>query len=444
MTNEVLTASTSGLSSPTQDNGSDEQAIQVATEGLLGLARGNGRDGDAIYSAGNEGDDEDEDEDEDEEEEEEEEVKSAEHGAQLSTQILTMLEFSLEFSVPVNAAVVDTISISSSIEHSTFFQQIAEEMGVRRRDMNIAYKFSTWTAKTPPRLLKTPEHLDKLFDNAKKEIGARNQKPEKKAEKKAASSKNSRNKRRDSDSDDSNNERPKEKTKTDHLRDLESTHKCERHGGFCVVAANGEHIKLSTNNISLWSLLLAEGVHKSTTEPPDILQLPLKTGTQATPSSRRLPSNFHPPPPHPYPFYPPPGPYPPPYYPTPTAPVLDPPAPQQAAKLKPASSIDSQEEESPTLFPKIDDWLLDLDTSERGEDGHGFTKFGPTLRANGYMRIIQLVDEGKDGAEMLRTMCSENGMTSGVAKLLMKYAVADCKKIRKAEVKRKEEWARRD
>jgi hypothetical protein len=40
---------------------------------------------------------------------------------------------------------------------------------------------------------------------------------------------------------------------------------------------------------------------------------------------------------------------------------------------------------------------------------------------------------------MLLGMC--DGMTLGVAKLLMKYAKVDCKKVRKREAERKAEWA---
>lgn len=97
------------------------------------------------------------------------------------------------------------------------------------------------------------------------------------------------------------------------------------------------------------------------------------------------------------------------------------------------------DDESPTLFPKIDDWLLDLDSSERGEDGHGFAKFGAVLREHGFVRVVQLADLGGEGEKTLLTICT--GMTLGVAKLLMKYAKVDCKKVRKQEAERKAEWA---
>lgn len=91
------------------------------------------------------------------------------------------------------------------------------------------------------------------------------------------------------------------------------------------------------------------------------------------------------------------------------------------------------------MYPKIEDWLLDLDTSERGEDGHGFRKFGQVLRENGYTRVIQLADEGQGGVTALRTMCAE--MPIGTAKLLMKYAMKDCKEIRRVERENKAAWS---
>jgi hypothetical protein len=102
--------------------------------------------------------------------------------------------------------------------------------------------------------------------------------------------------------------------------------------------------------------------------------------------------------------------------------------------------MDSDDDnESPTLFSKIDDWLLDLDTSEQGEDGHGFVKFGTTLCTEGFARVVQLSDLGGEGEKMLLGMC--NGMMLGVAKLSMKYAKVDYKKVHKREAERKAAWA---
>jgi hypothetical protein len=112
-----------------------------------------------------------------------------------------------------------------------------------------------------------------------------------------------------------------------------------------------------------------------------------------------------------------------------------------ATNLKKTASIGSSNEDDPTLSPTIEDWLLDLDTSERGQDGHHFSQYGNSLRTNGFARVVQLADEGeKDGAKLLYEMCPE--MPLGVGRLLMRYAVKDCEKVRKTEKQRKVEWAR--
>lgn len=169
--------------------------------------------------------------------------------------------------------------------------------------------------------------------------------------------------------------------------------------------------------------------------------LPFETGTQAPPPSRRTAASQQPPPPPgPYPYYPPAGPYPHAYYPPVLAPAA-PPLPAAPTPAKPSNAEpDSDDNESPTLFPKIDDWLLELDTSERGEDGHGFHKFGAALRDQGFARIVQILDFGSE--RELMNVCE--GMPIGVAKLVMKYAKVDCKKIRKVEAERKVAWAARD
>ncbi|KAJ7794902.1 hypothetical protein B0H14DRAFT_3496572 [Mycena olivaceomarginata] len=49
--------------------------------------------------------------------------------------------FQLEFTVPVGAA-SDTITMSSDIGYTEFFQNIADTMDVRKKDLNIAYKLN--------------------------------------------------------------------------------------------------------------------------------------------------------------------------------------------------------------------------------------------------------------------------------------------------------------
>lgn len=71
--------------------------------------------------------------------------------------------------------------------------------------------------------------------------------------------------------------------------------------------------------------------------------------------------------------------------------------------------------------------------SARGDDGHDFMQYGEMLEKNGYTRVFQIADEGKseNGARDLISVCE--GMTLGVAKLLIKYAKSDCEALLKKE-----------
>lgn len=266
--------------------------------------------------------------------------------------------------------------------------------------------------------------------------------------------------------------RPKRKSGADFLRDLEAKYGCDKHGGgACFVLKDGEHAPLGNNALSLWSLLMvrdihtplrslrllinsqAQGAHTSDTVPPSVLNLNLE-GTKAPVPTRRANKTgieaephhhphypYYPPPPHvPYPpYYPP---HAPPHQPHPAVPEAALPAPAPApipaiqTTLRKGISLDSQDDENPTDFPKVEDWLLELDGGDRGEDGHGFYLFGPPLRQNGYTRIVQLLDESVDS---LRKICGD--MPLGTAKLILKYAKQDCKKIRRVEAERKKAWA---
>jgi hypothetical protein len=84
-------------------------------------------------------------------------------------------------------------------------------------------------------------------------------------------------------------------------------------------------------------------------------------------------------------------------------------------------------EESPTLFPHIQELL---DTGGCGVDRHNFSQYATNLESNGYTRIFQIADEGETGAKEFAHLC---GMTVGIAKLMIKYAIKDCEGIRKKE-----------
>ncbi|KAJ7883652.1 hypothetical protein B0H14DRAFT_2564728 [Mycena olivaceomarginata] len=354
--------------------------------------------------------------------------------------------FDVEFVIPVTSSATDTLTYSSEITHLDFTQNVADEMNIRRRDLEIGYKLSHWTKDVLPRVINTPLHLIRLFNAVREErkIRARAKNPAKKplqvniidlqpkqsdkAEPKKPASKKpkskasfrwlypirvlnilsqaSATKAESSDSESGEVQPGKKKTAPQYLRELEAQHK-------------------------------SQGAHNSTSTPPPVMGLPFETGTQAAPRSRTTPNHQPPPPPgpHPYSYYPPPGPYPHAYY--PPAPAAHP-VPAAQNPPKPSNPDDLDDDESPTLFPKIDDWLLDLDTSERGEDGHGFSKFGAMLRNEGFARVVQILDLGAEGEKELMKICE--GMTIGVARLVIKYTKVDCRKICKQEAERKADW----
>ena len=70
---------------------------------------------------------------------------------------------------------------------------------------------------------------------------------------------------------------------------------------------------------------------------------------------------------------------------------------------------------------------MELDSGKHGADKQCLSQYTAPLNKNGYMHIIQLIDdEAKDLAEM-------TSMPVGIAKLLMKYAKTDSDRITKRE-----------
>jgi hypothetical protein len=92
--------------------------------------------------------------------------------------------------------------------------------------------------------------------------------------------------------------------------------------------------------------------------------------------------------------------------------------------------VNTPDDLPPSAFPRIQDWLTELDGGGRGSDGQNFAQYSQALLENGYTRIIQLADDGKveSGAKDLAA-CA--GMPVGIAKLLVKYAIADCARIQR-------------
>jgi hypothetical protein len=63
--------------------------------------------------------------------------------------------------------------MSSDIGYTEFFQNIADTMDIRKKDLNIAYKLNCSTKDELPLVLKAPLHVVRLFSAAHRELEAR-------------------------------------------------------------------------------------------------------------------------------------------------------------------------------------------------------------------------------------------------------------------------------
>jgi hypothetical protein len=74
--------------------------------------------------------------------------------------------------IPIDGAGHST-TYSSNVTWTDFSYQVADEMGIRTKDLSLAYKFSTAPQKELPCMLSTATHLARLFTEARKELGER-------------------------------------------------------------------------------------------------------------------------------------------------------------------------------------------------------------------------------------------------------------------------------
>jgi hypothetical protein len=172
-------------------------------------------------------------------------------------------------------------------------------MDIRRSELEVAYKFSTWTAKARPLLLTKATHLAALFDAARTEL---NQLAKAKGKKKAFQIilvdqretsrkggkrraddkkdkvifqliilctglttcldkvKAKRKKRVDTDEESGNDTesgKKMSKTSADYIAEITENLKCPLHDGKpCVKYPEGHHYTLQITDLSLWGMLL--------------------------------------------------------------------------------------------------------------------------------------------------------------------------------------------
>jgi hypothetical protein len=132
-------------------------------------------------------------------------------------------------------------------------------------------------------------------------------------------------------------------------------------------------------------------------------------------------------PPPPAPGHPQPYPYgyaPPPWYYAPPPPPPPPvPAPVAPPLLAGASASASLDIDDPTRYPYLSDWLRELHNSPRA-DSQDFESHQDSLTDAGFVRLFALEDVSADELKNI------TGMSIGKAKLLLRYALADLRKIR--------------
>jgi len=98
---------------------------------------------------------------------------------------------------------------------------------------------------------------------------------------------------------------------------------------------------------------------------------------------------------------------------------------------KTPSSPLTEDIEDITLFPRISEWLHELDEGTRGADGHNFSEWVLYFAEWKYIRICDIAD-GMSSSELSKG----SGMAEGTAKQLVSYAEANTQLIRKKEKKR--------
>ncbi|KAJ7463643.1 hypothetical protein FB451DRAFT_1265104 [Mycena latifolia] len=362
------------------------------------------------------------------------------------------LPFELKFSVPFEGA-EEKISVMSDILHKDLVSKLADIMSVPPKSVRVAYRFSTQLRSDSYSHLSTGIHLMELVKSARdtiattrskkvfivelKDLEAANRKG-KAASKKAVKEKK-RKRAGDSDSEDSagsvdaDGKKKKKKSLPQWVAELEAANACTEHRGHgCIKFVTG-HVQLSKQDLGTWAIFMTNG-YPSTTTPPPKLQVggnkpaaSAKAAPPAVPASLAAsgPINaMHGMPPFGYPPFP-----------WQWPPFQTPPQPSTMNRHgryddMPSSDPPEMAEDS-RLFPRIGNWLPELDEGPRGADGHNFSQYAPDFDREKYIRIVDLESLKIND---LKTLIPE--MAHGTAAKMLAYATTDIGLIRKRERKR--------
>ncbi|KAL0960352.1 hypothetical protein HGRIS_011976 [Hohenbuehelia grisea] len=212
-------------------------------------------------------------------------------------------------------------------------------------------------------------------------------------------------------------------------------------GKACLKQGNQPHYFYSEADLSGWAVWMKSG-YPSSTEPPPNSKLnntpaenpvPQTQGPTPLQMTTPLPQPFS----NPYAFFPSPYTYPPAPGPPqwPPYPYAEFPLPQRKRKyyehdIPSSDSIDEDIEDS-ELYPRVEDWLAELDDGPRGKDGHNFASYTAGFIAKKYFRVIDISE--MTAQDIVRT-CA--GIEDGTVSKLIKYARQDVDKIKKRAKKR--------
>ncbi|KAJ7193990.1 hypothetical protein B0H12DRAFT_1082511 [Mycena haematopus] len=355
-------------------------------------------------------------------------------------------EVSLKFSVPVNGANM-TLTVLSTIPFTDLFTQLANTMSVAPNKVRVAYRFSIQNCSDPFNHLATNDHWDGLIADARRARQTTKSKKDFIVElkdlqvvpagkgKKGAASKGPEKKKRKRTKSDSSDESagsgeeggPKKLSGPQWVAKLEAANACKEHGSACIKYVMG-HICLSKAELTTWSIFMINGYASETTPPPTLkLGNAKKSDTPATAPAAPPAQAVNPLMPSMLPYAMPPFPW----WPGSGGPYQTPAPPPKARydDIPSSDPIDGVEEV--TLFPRIDNWLQELDASPRGQDNHDFSQFMTDFEREKYMRIIDLVDlEVSD----LKALIPD--IAQGTALKLLSYAKKDVDIIRRKEKRR--------
>ncbi|KAJ7053482.1 hypothetical protein C8F01DRAFT_1329677 [Mycena amicta] len=378
---------------------------------------------------------------------------------------------SLRFSVPVDGA-DKSLDVTSTTTFAALRTKLANTMDVSPKSVYVATRFSTQPRSTSFTHLTDDESLRALFAAARrhigeiknkktktskefyvevKDLGAAKKAKEEKEKGKEKKEKEKKNKRKHNASDSDEEEahdavadaavgekKQKKKSATQWAVVIEQDNHCAEHGGHGCIRrkdkyGNEIHEQLEKKDIGSWSILKAAG-YPSTTIPPPQLKIAQKSTAPLPPApaptlapapapapmSAPMSMLFTPP----YGFHPGmmPGPMMPPY-------MYHPSMPQNYNRHhRDFPSSDPIEEDDPTIFPYISDWLEELDGGIHG-DGHGFAQYADEFSSRQLKRLDDLLNVTED------TLLAY-GIPKGTAQKMRQYAEKDVKVIRKRQGKR--------